>query len=242
VYLKLFFLLAIPFLVFSQEQKKELLLDEDPIYSQEITEEDLKPYQEDEDFNYQTIDAEESAFQRFIQWLRNALNSFLESMFGVEAATGIILFIFRVLPYILLGFLIFILLRFFLKVNSNRIVTKSQAKGDVMISEEEQIIKNEDILALINSAISSGNFRLAIRYYYLLALKYLTVSNHIVWKPQKTNDDYLKELEDGDLQSDFEKITKIYDYIWYGELNVTAARFEMLKSNFEHLNSKLNQV
>jgi hypothetical protein len=240
VYLKLFFLLALPLLVFSQEQKKALLLDEDPIYSQQITEEDLRPYQEDDDFNYQTIDAEESAFQRFVQWLKNALNSFLESIFGVEAAAGIILFLFRILPYVLLGFLIFMLLRFFLKVNSNPIVGKKQAQGEVKISEEEQIIKNENIVALINSAISNGEYRLAIRYYYLLALKHLTVNNRIVWKPQKTNDDYLKELEHTDLKLDFEKITRIYDYIWYGEFEINARRFNTLKTDFEQLNSKLN--
>jgi hypothetical protein len=240
VYLKLFFLLALPLLVFSQEQKKALLLDEDSIYSQQITEEDLRPYQEDDDFNYQTIDAEESAFQRFVQWLKNALNSFLESIFGVEAAAGIILFLFRILPYVLLGFLIFMLLRFFLKVNSNPIVGKKQAQGEVKISEEEQIIKNENIVALINSAISNGEYRLAIRYYYLLALKHLTVNNRIVWKPQKTNDDYLKELEHTDLKLDFEKITRIYDYIWYGEFEINASRFNTLKTDFEQLNSKLN--
>ena len=238
--LLLFFLLILN-LCFSQEEAKRLILDSEPITKQNITKEDLEPYLEDEDFNYEIVESEETAVDRFLQWLKNGLRSLFESIFGVEAAAGILLFIIRILPYLLLGFLVFLLLRFFIRVNSSALMGKTQAKGEVQISEEEKIIKNEDILALIKTAIANGDFRLAIRYYYLLALKYLSTDGHISWEPQKTNEDYLKDLQHTDLLADFEKITRVYDYIWYGEFKIDANGFNLLKHDFESLNSKLQQ-
>ena len=223
----------------AQEETDGLILDNGTLYEQSITEKDLEPYTTDNDFNYETEESKENALDRFINWLKNALQSFFESIFGVEAATGIILFIFRILPYLLLGFLVFLLLRFFLKVNSNNLIGKSQPQGQVFLSDEEHIIKNEDILALIKTAIANDDYRLAIRYYYLLVLKQLTNNDQIAWEPQKTNDDYLNELENLNLKKDFETITRIYDYVWYGEFQVDATGFDNLKKSFEHLNFKI---
>lgn len=223
----------------AQEETDGLVLDDSSLYEQSITEKDLEPYTTDDDFNYEAEASKENALDRFINWLKNALQSFFESIFGVEAATGIILFIFRILPYLLLGVLIFLLLRFFLKVNSNSLIGKSQPQGQVLLSDEEHIIKNEDIIALIKTAIANRDYRLAIRYYYLLVLKQLTHNKQIDWEPQKTNDDYLNELENLDLKKDFETITRIYDYIWYGEFEIDAKGFDNLKMSFENLTSKI---
>jgi len=226
-------------LLASQETGDKLIMDDAPLSIQEISESDLEPYTSDDTFNYTIEATEPNALDQFLLWLQSMLQSFLEAIFGVEAASGILLFIIRILPYLLLAFLMFLLLRFFLKVNSNSLIGKSQAKGEVQISEEEQIIKNEDISALIKSAIANGNYRLAIRYHYLLVLKHLSLDQHITWEPQKTNEDYIKEVKDLDLKSDFEKITRIYDYIWYGEFGIDAKGFQILKTDFDNLNSKL---
>ena len=105
-----------------------------------------------------------------------------------------------------------------------------------IIKSLNEIIKNEDIDALIAEAVNQKNYRLAIRYYYLLALKKLTETNHIEWKPQKTNEDYINELQASGYKPDFVNITKIYDYVWYGEFNVDAIKFESLKLPFQSLN------
>jgi hypothetical protein len=224
---------------FAQEKESPIIIDSDPITRQAISESDLEPYKGDEDFNYSIEDIEKNALDKLVIWLKNGLSSILESLFGVEGAVGIVLFIFRVLPYLLLGFLVYLLLRFFLKVNSSALIGKTQDQGEVYISEDEQIIKNEDISALISKAIANRNYRLAIRYYYLQALKYLTLGEHISWAPQKTNDDYLNELQQTSIRLEFEKITRIYDYIWYGEFQINSEAFNQIKMEFEILNSKI---
>jgi len=226
-------------LTFSQQDKRPEYYDDSTIEKKTISKEDLEAYKSDKDFDYTEVKKEESILDKFVRWLRNILRQFWEAIFGVGSASGFLYFVFRILPYILLGVLIYLLIRFFLKVNSNNLIAKNQNKGQVVFSEEEQIIKNEDINALINEAILQKNYRLAIRYYYLLSLKKLSDNDNIAWQPQKTNEDYIKELSQSNYQLDFENITKIYDYVWYGEFKVDAFKFENLKLPFEALNKTI---
>ncbi|WAC03227.1 DUF4129 domain-containing protein [Lacinutrix neustonica] len=158
----------------------------------------------------------------------------------MESAGGVLWFILRILPYILLAGLVFLLIRFFLKVNAKHFISGKTKKGTMAFTDEEQIIKNEDITILISEAVKQNNYRLAIRYYYLWSLKTLTEAHIIDWQPQKTNEDYKKEIVSNTMLSQFEKITRIYDYIWYGEFEIDAPKFEHLKLEFITLNNQIN--
>ena len=227
------------FLAIVQKEKQPDYYDDSTLEQQVITENDLKNYKNDEDFNYTEAVKEESILDKFLRWLRNILRQFWEAIFGVGTASGFLYFIFRIVPYIMLGVLIYLLIRFFLKVNSNNLIGKNQEKGQIVFSEEEQIIKNEDINTLINEAIKQKNYRLAIRYYYLLSLKILSENNKIEWQLQKTNEDYIKEISKDSLSADFKNVTKIYDYVWYGEFGIDQLKFEKLKSTFETVNKSI---
>ncbi|MBU2928211.1 DUF4129 domain-containing protein [Winogradskyella psychrotolerans] len=213
--------------------------DDSTIEIQQITEDDLKTYKADDDFNYIEIEPEENILDKISRWFKNILTKFWEAIFGVGTASGFLYFVFTILPYLLLGILVFLLVRFFLKVNSTNLITKAKTQGSILFSEEEQIIKNEDIPTLINEAIHQKNYRLAIRYYYLLSLKYLTESDSISWQPQKTNEDYIHEINKDHIKTDFINITRIYDYVWYGEFDIDANKFETLKRPFELLNNTI---
>jgi hypothetical protein len=176
-----------------------------------------------------------------VNWLGNIIREIIEAIFGVGEAQGLIYFIFNVLPYLILAFLIFLLLRFFLRVNSRTLITGQKETASFQFTEDEQIIKNEDIHALIDNAIAQNNFRLAIRYYYLLSLRYLTEKQVITWQQEKTNADYIAEIESESIKSSFKNITRIYDYVWYGEFNIDQLRFESLKIPFESLNNNIKQ-
>jgi len=241
VYKWLFFCFCFGQFSIAQQNEHSIKFDDTIVKKQIITDKDLETYKADKDFNYIEIEAEESFITKAKRWFKNFLIKFWEAIFGVGTATGFLYFIFNILPYILLGVLVFLLIRFFLKVNSNNLITKAKQEGTISFTEEEQIIKNEDIPALINDAINQKNYRLAIRYYYLLSLKYLTESDSISWQPQKTNEDYIKEIDENHLKLDFKNITKIYDYVWYGEFNVDAIKFETLKLPFENINKSITK-
>ncbi|NRD22742.1 DUF4129 domain-containing protein [Winogradskyella litoriviva] len=225
----------------AQQNEQTVKFDDSKVEKQVISEDDLETYKADDDFNYAEVEAEENILTKIKRWLNNILTKFWESIFGIGTAKGFLYFMFYILPYILLALLVFILIRFFLKVNSKNLITKAKQEGSISFTEEEQIIKNEDIPALIKDAINKKNFRLAIRYYYLLSLKQLTESDSISWQPQKTNEDYINEIKKDHLRVDFKNITRIYDYVWYGEFNVDAIKFEALKLPFENLNKTITK-
>jgi len=208
------------------------------LQKQEISETDLKDYKADKHFDYTEIEAPNNWFVKLKRWLRNALFQIMEALFGNTAASGIVKFIFNVVPYIILTALVFLLIKFFLKVNAKSIIQGKQKAPEFAFTDEEHIIKNEDINALINEAITQNNYRLAIRYYYLLALKELSQHKIITWEQDKTNADYIDEIENEALQLNFKHVTKIYDYVWYGSFTVDASKFENLKLPFNQL-SKL---
>jgi len=237
---RFFYIFFICFYSFAQ-QDSIAVQDATQYYKkQDITKDHLKKYIDSKDFNYkEPVKDPDHWWTKFKRWLRNGLMKFFEWLFGGEKAVGILWFIFRVLPYILLGVLVFLLIRFFLKVNSRNLIYGEQNKATIKFTDEEHIIKNEDINSLIAEAVKQNDFRLAIRYYYLLALKNLSENEVIDWQLQKTNEDYIKEIKTNTLQSQFEKITRIYDYVWYGEFAVDAPKFENLKLDFINLNNQV---
>lgn len=212
-----------------------------PYYKkQDISKENLKKYIDNNTFNYEEkIANEDSLWSKFKRWAKGILMRLLSSLFGMDAATGIFWFLFRVVPYIILSVLVILLIRFFLKVNSRNIIYGEQKLSEIKFTDEEQIIKNEDINALIAEAVKQKDYRLAIRYYYLLTIKELSKNNAIEWQQQKTNEDYIKEIKTPILQKQFGEITRIYDYVWYGEFEVDALKFEKIKLDFINLNTKI---
>ncbi|WP_323788635.1 DUF4129 domain-containing protein [Psychroserpens sp.] len=227
----------------AQANDSIIIYDDSTIDVKEITEDDLDTYKNDDAFNYIEVEPEENflarAFNRFISWLSNIIREIVEAIFGVGEAQGLLYFIFYILPYLILAILIFLLIRFFLKVNSRTLITGQKEKAGFQFTEDEQIIKNEDINALINNAIQQKNYRLAIRYYYLQSLKHLTEKQVIIWQQEKTNEDYITEIASDSIKSSFKNITRIYDYVWYGEFNIDQLRFESLKIPFESLNKSI---
>ncbi len=96
-------------------------------------------------------------------------------------------------------------------------------------------IENADINLLIKNAENSDDFRLAIRYYYLLVLKNLSLKNYIKFEDDKTNAEYLNEISDKPFSNTFTYTSYLYNYIWYGEFPLDAAQYNNAKSNFKTL-------
>lgn len=225
--------------VFCQQDSLSVRIDDTKVEIREITQDDLNSYKNDRSFNYIEAKRESNFVSRFMNWVNNLLVELFEYIFGSGAATGVIKFILQLIPYLILGILIYLLVKFFLKTNSRNFISSQQNQPIVQFSEEAEIIKNEDINSLIEKAIATHNYRLAIRYYYLLSLQKLSASELISWEQQKTNEDYLSEINPEKLKMDFSTITRIYDYIWYGEFEIDALKFETLKRPFIALNKTI---
>ncbi|PKA99494.1 uncharacterized protein DUF4129 [Flavobacteriaceae bacterium MAR_2009_75] len=224
--------------IFGQQDSTTVYYDKAALEIQEITDADLQKYKIDPDFNFEVVTSDPTWWDDFTAWLGNVLLRVFESIFGMEKASGFLSIFLELVPYLLLILLIYLLIKFFLKLNANSLKHTKGSKNLVNLSEEEHIIKNENIQKLINDAVATKNFRLAIRYYYLYVLRLLSEKELIVWELQKTNNDYLKEIELENLKHQFSKITHLYDYIWYGDFAIDESKFQRAEKEFQSL--KLN--
>ncbi|WP_273277631.1 DUF4129 domain-containing protein [Maribacter polysiphoniae] len=239
---RLFFIISIVLAaapVLGQQDTTLLRYDNRELEVQRITEEDLGPYRNNPDFDYEVVEPDITWWDNFTTWLGNLFRRFFEWLFGAEKAIGFFAVFLRILPYILIGILLFLLIKFFLNVNSNALLYSKSNEAVVSLSEEEHIIKNEDIDQLIQKALNERNYRLAIRYHYLLILKQMSKKELITWEIQKTNDDYINELKKDELKTPFSVITWLYDYVWYGDFPIDEAKYSKAENKFTSLRKTL---
>jgi hypothetical protein len=91
----------------------------------------------------------------------------------------------------------------------------------------------------INRAEAGGDFRLATRLRYLQLLRDLSGKGVISYSDEKTNFDYLLEVHKTRYYEDFYRVTRYYEFSWYGEFEVSAEMYITVKSGFEKLQNNL---
>jgi len=143
---------------------------------------------------------------------------------GLAAFFTFMKFIF---PFILGGIVVYIILKLYLGSDTKfwKVNHKKNKKVVTKLVYEEDDIEKTDIEALLQNAIDEDNKRLAIRYYYLLVLKKLTEKGIIIYDKDKTNADYLYEINDKLQKNEFSYLAYIYTYIWYGKFTINNDDF-----------------
>lgn len=240
----LFFILFLVFSVgvYSQTDSLSVKKNKSSIIQKKFDANALEKYKSDKHFDYSenTVAKDPTLIERLFNWLSRQFLRFLEWIFGAKYAKGIFGNILMAIPYIIVGILLFLLIKFFLKVNSNSIVSNASNKPVVSITEDEALIKHKDLLKLIQQAIDQKNYRLAIRFYYLNILKQLEDKKLITWEQQKTNEDYIQEISKEAIKTAFKDVTRLYDFVWYGNFTINETEFGKVAANFEATNNLIN--
>lgn len=104
----------------------------------------------------------------------------------------------------------------------------------------------EDIFAInyqqeIEKARQAGNFRLAVRLHYLRMLKLMSERQVIRYTQDKTNFDYMMQLQGGRYYEDFFRITRDYEYSWYGQFSVSEDMYELIRKDFDRMEKELSK-
>lgn len=218
--------------------EQEVRFDQSPVKGSSLDKEAIDEYKNDPNYNYVEIEPEDTWITRLRRKLSQIWNSFLRWLTGGQEATGVLAFLLELLPYLLLAGLLALLIWVFLKIDNARAVISSSKKG-VFIGDDEEIINNHDIQTLIDQALIDKNYRLAVRYYYLLTLQKLSGKELINWQAQKTNHEYIYEIKNSNLRQQFGKLTDVYDYIWYGNFEVDDSAFAKAQHAFNKINSEI---
>jgi hypothetical protein len=143
-------------------------------------------------------------------------------------------FMSNIFPFLLGGFIIFVILKAAVGFDvrfwkPNKSIKRTTGK---LIYEEEDI-HEVDLEYLLKKAIDSNNFRLAIRYYYLMTLKGLSAKKLIEYHKDKTNSEYLFEIETTAMRSEFSYLSYVYTYVWYGEFPVDEQNFKAAQNKYK---------
>lgn len=96
-----------------------------------------------------------------------------------------------------------------------------------------------DFEAEIAGAETDARYRDAVRLQYLLTLKWLTDRGRIDWKSDKTNADYVAELNGKPGSVEFAALTHIYECAWYGELPVNGDAYTKIRPGFHGFRDRI---
>jgi hypothetical protein len=118
-------------------------------------------------------------------------------------------------------------------------------KKPVFIVDEAQEITEENIFSLnyereIRKAMDQQNYRLGIRLWYLFVLTELAQRNIIEFKHERTNSEYIHQLYGTTYYKDFFRLTRSFEYIWYGRFELTPDIYARLQNDFLNFKQQLS--
>lgn len=197
-------------------------------------EERLEEFRNSEDFQYLEQAAPgKSLWDRFWAFVKRVL-SFL---FGGQSSSllgNVIRFLIYALALGAVGFAVYRLIL----IRTGRITAKTSGESlNPEVAEED--IHALDFEKLLTEAVAGGNWRLAIRLRYLQTLKLLSDRELIDWEPYKTNHEYGHEIGTGDLRERFERISRYFDYAWYGEFQVNEKHYQRVGEIFSEMKGSI---
>jgi len=126
--------------------------------------------------------------------------------------------------------------------SSNILIFAKRQRQINSVAEEEEI--SENIFSInyqkeIVKAINSENYRFAIRLMFLRLLRNLSNKNIIQYRQERTNFEYLSQLISTGYYNDFFRLTRNYEYAWYGKFEVSPDAFRTIKNDFENFDRAL---
>ena len=200
---------------FDEKQWKGLVKDLD--YSEK-----KQPEEEEEDVNPEREEAETSS---------GAFN------FSIGTAGKVILYGIAILV------LVFIIVKL---IGGNVFISNPSSRKDLRhtIESLDEEIRETDLERFLREAISKQQYKLAVRIYYLMILKELTLRNWIDWRKEKTNREYILEMSVRRGFENFPTVTRVFESAWYGENDITSDQYQKIVPPFqEFINSvKRTQV
>lgn len=119
-----------------------------------------------------------------------------------------------------------------------------RASADVKLEQAEEASDTDNIFGInyqteIDKAIARGNYRQAVRLLFLRMLRKMADRQLIRYEQDKTNFDYLMQLSQTRYYTDFFRLTRIYEYCWYGQFEVEPEQFPAIRKDYENFDQAI---
>ncbi|MGL2967000.1 DUF4129 domain-containing protein [Flavobacterium sp. XGLA_31] len=189
-------------------------------------------YQSD-DFKYEVkLGDQKSIWERFKEWLAHWFREYFG--FNDNKSKDYVDIALKIIAVLIVVYVIYLIVKIILNKEGEWVFGKSTTKKIIHDDDIEKNLIHVDFEKLIKETLKSGDSRLVIRYYYLWTLKQLSERSLIEWHADKTNSDYLYEIQSADLKTDFQYLSYLYNYIWYGEFEINEQMFLQAQKAFEN--------
>lgn len=171
-------------------------------------------------------------------WFKNLLRKIFGNMpqFGFSGISKL----FQILIYVGIGILAFYLVRLIFSSGFDWPFGKTKTGGPEQLEDDLEVEGNDDLSVAIRKAASEGNFRLAVRYWYIHLLRFFDRHELISYHPEKTNSDYVQEISNSDYRAKFAELSRIYDFVWYGEIPIAEREYRHIADRFDNMVNALS--
>ncbi|TDO69809.1 hypothetical protein EV143_11446 [Flavobacterium chryseum] len=211
--------------------EKDIEIDSDTVEAKTFSKNFKKKYT-DSDFVYEQKAPEKTAWDYFKEWLASIFRRMF-TFSNPEASLRFVVILLRVLAILIVVFVIYLIVKAIIAKEGQWIFGKNAHKKTVYYSEIEKNIHLLDFEKLIKESIQNGERRIAIRYYYLWLLKVMAQNHYIEWDIEKTNSDYLYEIQSPVHREEFTYLSYLYNHIWYGEFEIDETPFIKTENRFK---------
>ncbi len=162
-----------------------------------------------------------------------------EPSFSLPIFSGLpgVIYMFIVLIVIALIAVIIILLVSVFNKAGNKPVNSSNKVFRQSIYEN---IENADLENDLREALSSCEFKDAVRIKYLIVLRLLNKHKLILWRKEKTNGIYLREMIGQKEFGIFKNLTFCFERAWYGEIEITENEYFNMIPIFDQIHLLIN--
>jgi hypothetical protein len=153
--------------------------------------------------------------------------------FNWKIPAGLVPFL-KVLLYVfiigLLSFLIFLLLKKGFGYFNDKV---KKPELSTLVENLENNLDKADFEDLLDKAIREGEYKLAVRIYYLRTIRFLSDKEFIQWRRNKTNGSYVIEMAGKPGGKEFAFLTTIYEHVWFGDFEVKPDTFNLISAYFK---------
>ena len=141
----------------------------------------------------------------------------------------------KVLLYIFITIIILFAVYHVVAINNFFSVSRKRRKKGVGAESDHDALE-DNLEARLNETVQAKDYRAAVRYMYLLTLRMLNDNKVITLHAKSTNRDYVQQMYKHEAQAQFRHLTRIYEYVWYGEFVPTENQFQLISSHFKRFN------
>lgn len=186
---------------------------------------------EEGNFEYYLVEPEEeSLISQFRRWL---INKIFRNLFVGEID------LVKIIVYsafiILIGFLLYRLLT---GSKSAMFFAGNEEKNKIKIGTKEELHRtNYD--ELLQKALSKEDYSEAVIILFHKALSLLSINELIKWRKDKTNYDYLYEIEQIEIKDRFRTISYYFAYVFYGKFIIDRKLYRKINQAFDKFFSSI---